>query len=116
MTARLLTTTLAAALLAGACQSSQPAPATAEARSAGEPVRTETPAIHETYRGFFRVPRAFDPKGGMELAETPPQVIRDAEGFASFVNRIPKERIQKRLPAPPSDDPLLQDPHIDWDR
>jgi len=34
-------------------------------------------------------------------------VIRNEEDLKSFVMRIPKYRIQKRQPAPPSEDPLL---------
>lgn len=42
-------------------------------------------------------------------------VIRNEEEFERFVERIPPTRVQQKQPAPPSDDPLLQRPPMDWE-
>lgn len=43
-------------------------------------------------------------------------VIKNDEELAAFVSTIPKNRIQKKQPAPPSDDPLLGKPAIDFNK
>ncbi len=43
-------------------------------------------------------------------------VIRDEAAYRAFVERIPTARVQMRQPAPPSDDPLLARPVIDFTR
>ena len=49
----------------------------------------------------------------------PPQdelawVIRDQAAYDQFVGQIPTKRVQKRQPAPPSEDPLLKKPAVDF--
>ena len=41
-------------------------------------------------------------------------VIRHGEELEQFVARIPKKKIQKKQPAPPSEDPLLNKKDFDW--
>lgn len=41
-------------------------------------------------------------------------VVRTQAEYESFLDRIPAERIQKKQPAPPSQDPLLKRPAVDW--
>ena len=43
-----------------------------------------------------------------------PQIIRSASDYEAFVERIPRTRITMRQPAPPSDDPLLRKPAVDF--
>lgn len=38
------------------------------------------------------------------------------EAYHAFVERLPKHRIQMKQPAPPSDDPLLRKPAVDFTR
>ena len=40
--------------------------------------------------------------------------IHTQADYEQFVGRIPKERIQMKQPAPPSEDPFLQKPPIDF--
>ncbi len=40
--------------------------------------------------------------------------IRDAKAWDQFVARIPKHRMQKKEPAPPSTDPLLKSCPVDF--
>ena len=40
--------------------------------------------------------------------------LRSQQEYKSFVERVPRERLQKKLPAPPSSDPLLQLPGVDF--
>lgn len=42
--------------------------------------------------------------------------IRSQTEYIRFVNRIPKERLQMKQPAPPSTDPLLLKPPVDFSR
>lgn len=44
------------------------------------------------------------------------QAIRSQAEYEAFLARIPTEKLAKKLPAPPSDDPLLQKPVIDFDK
>jgi hypothetical protein len=43
-------------------------------------------------------------------------VIRDDDAWQIFLDRIPRERVQMKQPAPPSDDPLLARPPVDFTR
>lgn len=43
-------------------------------------------------------------------------VVRDQKGYDAFLDRIPTRRIQKKEPAPPSQDPLLKRPEVDWSK
>jgi len=49
-----------------------------------------------------------------EEADAEPLILRSQAAFDAFVDTIPTERVQKKQPAPPSDDPLLQKPAIDF--
>ena len=42
--------------------------------------------------------------------------IRNQREYDDFVSRIPKERLQMKQPAPPSTDPLLQQPEVDFEQ
>lgn len=54
------------------------------------------------------------PGPGSDVPEKDTRVIQNAKEFEAFVSRIPTKRVQKRQPAPPSTDPLLKDPQIDF--
>ena len=43
-------------------------------------------------------------------------IIRSQAAYEAFVARIPKRKITRTRPAPPSDDPLLRKPPIDFER
>jgi hypothetical protein len=43
------------------------------------------------------------------------QVIEDQQSFDALVEHIPKNKVQKKMPAPPNDDPILDEPEIDFD-
>jgi hypothetical protein len=83
--------------------------------AADKPTATnETPGgggVVKTWRGHFLIP-AIEP--GEHAATVPARVIRDQAGYDAFVAMIPAERVQKKQPAPPSDDPLLAKPPIDF--
>lgn len=69
-------------------------------------------AFHAEYRG-----RVYVPEGPMRNGPSlDPEVIRDQAAYERFIARIPTHVIQMRQPAPPSRDPLLQKPAIDWDK
>jgi len=42
--------------------------------------------------------------------------IRSQKEYDDFVARIPKERLQMKQPAPPSTDPLLEQPEVDFEQ
>lgn len=42
------------------------------------------------------------------------QLIRSQQDFDKFIERVPRERLQKRQPAPPSGDPILEHPQVDF--
>jgi hypothetical protein len=104
-----------------ACAATAPptdtAPATSVEPSAPAASTATTPAIHADYRGVFHAGHRFDPETGhMGVVDSPPRVIRDAAEMADFVALIPRDAITKTNPAPPSEDPLLAGPSIDWSR
>jgi hypothetical protein len=43
-------------------------------------------------------------------------VIRDQAAYDALIKRIPKKRVTKKRPAPPSSDPLLKQPVIDFEK
>lgn len=43
------------------------------------------------------------------------QVIEDQQRFEALVEHIPEKKVQKKMPAPPNDDPILDEPDIDFD-
>ncbi len=53
---------------------------------------------------------------GEPVQEPTPLVIRDQAAYTAFLERLPRYKIQKKAPAPPSDDPLLKRPHIDFSK
>jgi len=63
---------------------------------------------------------AWDGRVGLATADlggpgdTTPLVIRDQAAYDAFVDTLPTQRIQKKQPAPPSDDPLLKRPAVDF--
>jgi len=58
--------------------------------------------------------------GAPEPGGTPPphegKVIRDQAGYEAFVGSIPDKVISMKQPSPPSDDPLLKKPAIDFEK
>jgi hypothetical protein len=68
--------------------------------------------IAQSYSGRFR--RQLRP--GAPAGSTASRVIREVRAFAELISMIPSHRIQKKQPAPPSDDPLLKKPSIDWSK
>lgn len=79
--------------------------------SSPEPTASSREAIMQVWHGHFIIPSA---SPGRDLREMPPRVIRTDAGYDQFVALIPEHRVQKRQPAPPSDDPLLARPRIDF--
>jgi len=73
---------------------------------------SELLTIEKNYTGRFGFPTSADHRTA--AAPVPSRIIRDAAGFAEFVKMIPPTKITKRQPSPPSDDPLLKRPSIDW--
>ena len=43
-----------------------------------------------------------------------PSTVKSASEYDAFIAQIPKKRVQKRQPAPDSDDPMLTRPAIDF--
>lgn len=68
--------------------------------------------VHARYAGYVRLPH-IDPS---QVLAREALVVRDRSAFDAFVDRIPEHRLQKRQPAPPSDDPLLDRPPVDFER
>jgi len=85
-----------------AAESASPAPSPKEA------------ALLQIDRSFFGRVSLEGPGPGNDVAPSLTLVIRSAEEFAAFASAIPKKRVQKRQPAPPSNDPLLKDPQLDF--
>lgn len=69
--------------------------------------------IHQTWRGFYHLSL---PSLGADMVAPEPQVIRDPAAWSSFIDGIPKKRVQMKQPAPPSRDPLLKRPSVDFER
>jgi hypothetical protein len=65
--------------------------------------------IHQTWTGHVRL----EGKIPGPFIGTP-LVVRTKAAYAAFVDTIPAHRIQMRQPAPPSEDPLLKRPDIDF--
>ena len=66
------------------------------------------------WQGQVRVETRWD--GPVPVKDSGFVVVRDQAALDAFIERIPKRRVQKRQPAPPSKDPLLQDFSMDFDR
>lgn len=91
----------------------QAAPSTSSPADAEDPLPEGSPVkIHETYRGLY----VYRPSSLPDLLVAGPRVIRDQATFEQFHAGLPKQRVQKRRPAPPSDDPLLTAPPFDYDQ
>ena len=78
--------------------------------AASPPPTNETIAIVQEFRG-----RVFQ-RRSLVATDTPEDttlLIRTQEDFENFVARIPKRAIQKKQPAPPSQDPLLSQETLD---
>lgn len=57
-------------------------------------------------------PRQFE--GYIHANERGWAAVRNQMDYEAFVARVPVKRIQKKQPAPPSEDPLLRTPAIDF--
>mgnify|MGYP001335741221 CR=1 FL=1 len=69
--------------------------------------------IRKSWSGRVFAPQYIEPLD--EAAQVTKLVIRTDEELASFVARIPKKRIQKKQPAPDSDDPFVNGLQIDFE-
>jgi hypothetical protein len=69
--------------------------------------------VHTRYAGYIALLYTNPPA---QVLQREALLIRDRSAFEAFVDRIPEHKLQKRQPAPPSDDPLLERPTIDFDR
>ena len=98
----------AAATATATATAAASATATASANAA-----TSAPTIAKQWTG--RISLAFDKPGGKPKPPKP-QVITDQAGYDAFVANIPKKTITKKSPAPPSNDPLLKKPPIDFSK
>jgi hypothetical protein len=122
MVRRCLSTVLLSGCLAGCnakVSTDTPAPApddTAPQQREKEDAMTSSESVdveaQVRYAGYVRLAH-FDPA---EVLEREALVVRDRGELEAFIERIPKTRLQKRQPAPPSEDPLLEHPEIDFDR
>lgn len=69
--------------------------------------------IVRAWSGRIHLPMA---EPGGEVVVPAPMFVRDAARYAELVALIPEKQIQKKQPAPPSDDPLLQKPEVDFEK
>ena len=69
--------------------------------------------IIETYSGMASF--GYDVSGDGDIGSTAPLVIKNKEDYEIFIAMIPEYKMTPITPAPPSDDPLLKKPHIDFD-
>lgn len=89
----LASSTTLVALLAG-CQGTP---------SSADETGSNALAVQATYHGFAWIGTGPDEQPSADE----PLLIRDAEAFAAFQDRIPKKEITMTNPAPPSHDPML---------
>lgn len=68
-------------------------------------------AIAKSYTGRVRLAMKMP---GAKAEASGGQVLRDQASYEAFIKRIPTKRVTKRRPAPPSDDPLLKRPAVDF--
>jgi hypothetical protein len=100
------------AMLAVACgreppPSSSPSPRPPEEKPVAPNDPTTELMISQQWEGVIRIEdTAGDAVTGL--------VIRDDAAYDAFIARLPEKRVQKRQPAPPSDDPMLARPAIDF--
>jgi len=88
-----------------------PPPSQAECPGAAETGATAT--VHHSYTGQVSLPSRTPNEPAADL---PMRVIRDAASFEQLIRMIPVTQITKRRPSPPSDDPLLEPPDVDWSK
>ncbi|MEL6182565.1 MAG: hypothetical protein AAFS10_26650 [Myxococcota bacterium] len=102
-----LSLTISAAALASGCSTppSEKAPVSPSGSTSTEWT------MHTTYRGALHLPMS---EPGVVDLNGYPKVIRDEAGYRSFIQRIPTRVISKTADPPPSNDPLLAKPTIDW--
>ena len=67
-----------------------------------------------TYKGHIRA-TGFD-RNFREVKGPTEKIIRTEAEYEAFLRKIPKRAISKTHPAPPSKDPLLKTPPIDFDK
>ena len=67
-----------------------------------------------SYRGILHA-MSYD-RNFREVKGPPEKIIRTEAEYDAFLGKIPKRTISKTNPAPPSKDPLLQEPPIDFDK
>lgn len=89
-----------------------PAPTAVTSEAEAEPTAMATAVeIIRSYSGRI----ALDvPAPGQIGPDHSGRVIRDQAGYQAFVDSIPELVIQMKQPSPPSDDPLLTRPDIDF--
>lgn len=74
-----------------------------------EPPAEATVTLHQTWKGRVHLPRGPDLTPRAEHL-----AVRSPAEFDAFIGSIPTHRIQMKQPAPPSDEPLLKRPAIDF--
>lgn len=68
--------------------------------------------IIKTYSGMASF--GYDVAGEGEIGSTAPLVIKNKEDYERFIVMIPEYKMTRITPAPPSDDPLLKKPPVDF--
>lgn len=114
------------------CRSNAPSPSTDQPAAAGSPPEQtdhdEAPAANgdaardeASSADLAPDDRSWQPlepratfHGHIELP-VDSQIIDDQQSFDALVEHIPKKKVQKKLPADPNDDPILDEPEIDFD-
>lgn len=79
--------------------------------SLSAPSRAQEVKASATYSGVINL------GGPVEIKKIPPaEAIRTQAALDAFIQRIPAKQITPMHPAPPSEDPLLKHPKIDFTR
>lgn len=84
---------------------------------------TKKAAAQVAPKAALRVLRAYHGRVSLPLAAPGVKaqaheglVLRNPAAYAAFIDRLPRKRIQMKSPAPPSDDPLLKRPVVDFSK
>ena len=114
---------LAGAAVAGLLIGCSPQPAGSGSNNEGAGSGTDNTPSSETavtvkpdkvWMGRVQLPMAMEPPDASGAYIGGHKVIRDREAFLSFIESIPKTQILPTNPAPPSNNPLLKKPEVDF--
>jgi hypothetical protein len=72
-------------------------------------------AVFARYTGRIET-MALDNASKQEMVLDAPVIVRNARDYDAFIARIPEREISKTNPSPPSADPLLKKPEIDFQK